>query len=436
MDAKEEKNFIQAYGIGIDIAVDYSQISYIAKDMNEPKSISTIQGEAKYLIPTLMHKVKNSNDWSIGDQAKLKSYEDDDESYTVRDLFKRIDAGEDLELDGTIYTANRLLSIFIEKLLGEAKRLENVDSATYITVTVEKCSKVVIDSIYEALAHLGYDKEHVSVLSHTESFVYYVINQKKELWTNDVALFDFNSEHFSYRRMTIHRNKQPAVISICESDYSSHIDMSYFENEQDKRNADEKFMDIIQSEFYKQIISTVYLTGVGFYNDFAENSLVELCSKRRVFKGHNLFVKGACYDAVMKYRGNKIADYVIQCAGRTKASVGLMINNKGKNAAVALSNAGSSWYEAGARAECILDDVKSIQLVIATPDGKNYKNIEIDLSTFPDRPNKTTRIAISMSYRDDNIFDVVIEDLGFGDFFKATNMIIRNVYCVDEILGM
>ena len=73
MEVKDEKNYIQAYGIGIDIAVDYSQMSYIAKDMNEPKSISTIQGEMKYLIPTLMYKVKNADDWYIGDQAKLKS---------------------------------------------------------------------------------------------------------------------------------------------------------------------------------------------------------------------------------------------------------------------------------------------------------------------------------------------------------------------------
>ncbi len=434
MEVKDEKNYIQAYGIGIDIAVDYSQMSYIAKDMNEPKSISTIQGEMKYLIPTLMYKVKNADDWYIGDQAKLKSYEDDDESYTVRNLIERVQTGETLELDGTTYTSSQLFSIYIEKLLREAKRLENVEKAAYITVTVENSSKIVIDAIYEALEVLGYSKEQIGVLSHTESFVYYAISQKRELWTNDVALFDFNSEHFTYRRLSIQRGKQPAVINIIDKDYSDYIDMSYLESDADKRSADEKFTDIIQSEFYKQIISTVYLTGVGFYNDFAENSLVELCSKRRVFKGYNLFVKGACYDAVMKYNGNKLTDYVIQCEGRTKANVGLIINHGGKNVAVALSNAGSSWYEAGARAECILDDVKNIELVLTLPDGRGAKNIMIDLSDFPNRPNKTTRVAISMSYRDDDMFDIVVEDLGFGDFYKATDMVIRNVYSVDEIL--
>ncbi len=438
MESKEvqsKPNYIDACGIGIDLASDFSQICYVTKDLKEPKSISTIPGESKYLIPTLMYKVKNSDDWYIGDQAKLKSFEDDDERYTIRKLLDMVYAGEEIFLDDTKYTAKKLLKIYVEKLLLEAKRLENVEKARFISVTVEKSDKIIIDAIYEILEALGYGKAQIRVLSHTESFIYYAINQKKELWMNDVVLFDFNSDHFSYRRLNIARNKQPNIINIVEKDYSSDIDMTYLESERDKRNADEKFLNIIKEEFYKQIISTVFLTGVGFYTDFAENSLVELCSKRRVFKGHNLFVKGACYDAFMRYNDNTLSEYVIQCEGRTKANVGLMITHAGRNSAISLSTAGTSWYEAGARAECILDNVKSIQLIVTSAYGNYIRNVKIDLSEFPDRPNKTTRVAISMSFRDDNMFDVVVEDLGFGDFFKATNLIIKNTYCVDEILA-
>ena len=434
MESNEAKNYIEAYGIGLDIAADFSQISYIAGDMKEPKSISTIPGETKYLIPTLMYKVKNSDDWYIGDQAKLKSYEDDDERYTVRNLIDMIYEGEELYLDDTKYTAVKLLRIYVEKLLTEAKRLENVDRAKFISVTVEKSDKIIIDAIYEVLRELGYQDNQIRVLSHTESFIYYTIKQKKELWMNDVVLFDFNADHFSYRKLSIARNKQPGIITVTEADYSTEIDMSYLENDKDKRTADGKFLSIIKEEFYKQIISTVFLTGVGFYSDFAENSLVELCSKRRVFKGYNLFVKGACYDAFIRYNNEDLNGYIIQCEGRTKANIGLMINHAGRNTAIALSNAGSSWYEAGARAECILDNVKSIQLVITSPSGNYARNVKIDLSDFPDRPNKTTRVAISMSFKDDNMFDVIVEDLGFGDFFKATNLMIKNTYCIDEIL--
>ena len=64
------------------------------------------------------------------------------------------------------------------------------------------------------LKSMGYDEGQIRVLSHTESFIYYTLNQKKELWTNDVALFDFNSEHFTYKKLSIARNKQPNIISV------------------------------------------------------------------------------------------------------------------------------------------------------------------------------------------------------------------------------
>ena len=152
------------------------------------------------------------------------------------------------------------------------------------------------------------------------------------------------------------------------------------------------------------------------------------------FKGYNLFVKGACYDAFERYSNKKSSEFIIQCEGRTKVNIGLMVNNGNEDIIVSMSNAGISWYEAGARAECILDKSKSIQLVVATPDGKTVRQIKIDLSEFPDRPYKTTRVEVSLSYRENNIFDVLVKDLGFGDFFKSTNLLVRDTYYLDEII--
>ena len=115
---------------------------------------------------------------------------------------------------------------------------------------------------------------------------------------NDVALFDFNGDHFTYRKLSVMRNRQPNVVTVTEEDFSSEIDMSYLDGDKNMQYADQKFLEIIRKKFYKQIISSVFLTGIGFYSDFAADSLVELCSKRRVFKGHYLFVKGACLAAL------------------------------------------------------------------------------------------------------------------------------------------
>lgn len=431
MKTDKEQETKTVYAMGIDLSSDYAQVSYLAENMKEAESVSIAPDDNKYLIPMLMYKMRNVNEWYIGDEARLRSFEDDDERYAVRNLLQIVYDKEDIKLDDQIYTAKELLQIFVEKLIAMAIKLENMESPQYIAVTVEKGDKVITDALYDILCGMGYSEEKIRVINHTESFIYYTLNQKKDVWINDVALFDFNGEHFLYRRFNIMRNSKPMVVTVKEKDFSDVIDMVYLESDYDKKNMDERFLEIIRKEFYKQLISSVFLTGAGFYSDFAENSLVELCSKRRVFKGYNLFVKGACYAAMAKQDKTKYNDYIFQCAGRTKVSMGIVIRNSGKSAAIALSKAGENWYEAGARAECILDDVKTIQIMVHSPYGDYEKDVEIDLSDFPERPNKATRVGITIAYVKENECDIMVEDLGFGDFFKPSGKVIKKSIKID-----
>lgn len=48
------------------------------------------------------------------------------------------------------------------------------------------------------------------------------------------------------------------------------------------------------------MVSSVYLTGEGFENNWYPNSLKVLCNGRRAFLGNNLYSKGACYSS-MRY---------------------------------------------------------------------------------------------------------------------------------------
>ena len=61
------------------------------------------------------------------------------------------------------------------------------------------------------------------------------------------------------------------------------------------RNADERFRHFIQGVFNKKHVSSVYLTGEGFENNWYPNSQKVLCNGRRAFIGNNLYSKGACY---------------------------------------------------------------------------------------------------------------------------------------------
>ena len=56
MSAKTENNKVL---LSIDLCRDYSQIAYCCSGtMTEPESVSVISGEQKYLIPTIIGKIK------------------------------------------------------------------------------------------------------------------------------------------------------------------------------------------------------------------------------------------------------------------------------------------------------------------------------------------------------------------------------------------
>ena len=61
------------------------------------------------------------------------------------------------------------------------------------------------------------------------------------------------------------------------------------------KDADERFKSFIQSVFDKKVVSSVYLTGEGFENNWYPASLKVLCNGRRAFLGNNLYSRGACY---------------------------------------------------------------------------------------------------------------------------------------------
>ena len=66
------------------------------------------------------------------------------------------------------------------------------------------------------------------------------------------------------------------------------------------KDADMRFCRFIEGVFDKRIVSSVFLTGEGFENNWYPTSLRVLCNGRRAFIGNNLYSKGACYTAYRK----------------------------------------------------------------------------------------------------------------------------------------
>lgn len=407
--------------VGIDLAYDYVQFSYCSNLNEEPLSLSTNPEDKKYLIPTVLYYREENKTWYIGEEALYNSFSDKKESVKLWDK---------------IETDEEVLSIFLKEIIEKAKSVLNFDFIENICVSIECYEKTIVKNIFKAFLLIGYDEQKIRVINHDEAFIYYTINQKKELWLNDVVLFDFSKKHFVSRRLHEIKSKTPPILVVDSEILSNDISYSLLDTEHGKRKADSRLLEYVQKEFKKNIVCTVFLTGTGFYDEWATDSLPEICSRRRVFKGYNLFVKGACYAALKKAKGITKNTHTFSCYGRTKAEIGLLINNQGKNMVISLSKAGTNWYEAGAEAECILDNVSKINLVIYSALESISTNYILDLDEFPSRPNKTTRVRITLGYINDDTFEIIIKDLGFGDLFKSSGRIIKKTISNSKLFNI
>ena len=64
---------------------------------------------------------------------------------------------------------------------------------------------------------------------------------------------------------------------------------------------------------------------------------------------------------------------------------------------------------------------------------RSYKFIS--LKDFPERPNKTTRVKITLGYKNDTDFEIIVKDMGFGELFKASGKTVRETVCIRELFG-
>ena len=395
--------------LGILFSRDYSQLSYL-DDTGKPKSVS-IGTENNYLIPTAVCFNSELKEWSAGDEAINKSHSEN--SRLIREL--PLLFNEDTEED-----VGKIMTVFFAYLLKLAVNQCNGRLIKNILVTVEEVNQNVLKGIKEVLTDLGYQKDDIRVISHSESFVYYTLNQNKDIWINKVLFLELNEYEFACRRLEVVRGREPHVADVKVEDISNLFDLEMAKK--DIHSCDRILADYMDELLKKHVVSGIYLSGAGFYLDGWQKTLQTICRNRRVFKGNNLIVKGAAYGAKECFLPPTLDKYLISCKGRTRVKITMAVEYKGKDSNITLSNIGDYWYDATSKMECIME--KPTKAVFEIQDLINHSNdtFKIDLRDFPEREPNTTRIEVDFRYVEENKFEITIKDLGFGDFFESSGM--------------
>ena len=417
--------------IGYDINAKMCQISYYNEKTQEPETVDTGIEKENNQIPLVMNYYKET--WTYGRQARRMSTVRD--SICVEGIWECALGNRKIEVDGQEYEGVQLLADFVKYTLNG---FEEIESITFTVPEKNEDIRVLLKGIGQKL---GVAKENIYVQDYKESFCHYMFNQPKELWQYEAALFYCDEDVIrAYMLRELKNSSQKSRESFVTVDKVADARMEELEavypvlHVEKAKAADEHFKRFIQSVFNKKMISSVFLTGDGFENNWYPNSLKVLCNGRRAFLGNNLYSKGACYSS-MRY-ADPYDDGPIYLDGtKMTEQICLRMRIAGQEGWYPIVAWGTHWYEADGQWEVILEDTSDIEIHIESLDGEDLKVETVSLEGLPERTDYSLRLQIEVMFLDERTCRLRFKDVGFGEFYPASDFFVEKELHLGGING-
>ena len=410
--------------VGYDLGNRFSQISYAVSADGEVETLSQVAGTQVYNVPTVLCKRTGVNQWFYGKEALRNAAEG--EGILVENLVELALDGEPVLIEEDSYDPVSLLTLFFKRSLGMLSQAGTSEKLGALMITCEQLDHRMIDLLNQMLEGLRLKTDRIFFQSHMESFYYYMIRQPEELRTARSMLYDYCGDRILIYDLDYNRRTTPIVAFIEESVadfpvwYTEGGDAEML-SEAYKQALDRAFLRLAELSFGNRAVSSVFLIGDGFSEQWMKESLRFLCRGRRVFQGNNLFSKGACNGMQERIQVSAPGrEHIFLGNDKLKANVGMDVMRQGEASYLALLDAGVNWYEADQVTEFYLQEGNQISLKITPLIGKGTRTAVIALK---DLPGGISRIRARLYLEAENSLAVEIEDLGLGELREPSGKI-------------
>lgn len=406
--------------VGFDLGNENSQISCFHPKTGELETIGGKPGDHYYFIPTCLAVTEDKREWLYGEEAILST--EQEEGIRVDNIVSRICKQESFSIFGVIFSPVQILEKFFRKTLVLLQKYYSKDTICKLVVTLEEENTYLIETIYEALGNMGILRDRAFVEPYTKSYIYYALSQKRELWAQDIALFDYSKHGLIYKKIHLNRKSQPIVVACETLNLSKEFSYEMYEKKDTKELAG-LFLKLAKSLLYNQDIKTLYFAGIGFLSNWSDTALVEICTGKRGFRGPNIYARGAAYLA-RNYDSNEFLEkFLLLEEGTVEYSIFLRAYKDGKVREVEVISPGIYWEEAKGSEMIIFDDEEEIQLIIKNALDLTISERMIPLEKMPKRPRRMGRYQIDFSFESLKTCVVLVKDVGFGEFSPSTNRV-------------
>ncbi len=412
--------------LGFDLCNDYSQVSVYRPGEKEPYTVIFGEGDFADQVSTTVCKKKGEDKWLIGEDGFRTALFG--KGTTVNKLIRQVMKNGTATVEGVCYTAEDLLCFFLEAALEHTKYVTGKTKIGMLVFTLQNMDIKFMDTLIICTDRLGIEREKVHIISHTESFLYSVLSQSRDLWANTVALFNLTEEGLHYYEMAASRGGN-RVVQAHHEFLEEGFSVELLESQAGCKMADSILLPCAERLMQKKVFSAVYLTGKGFANcqSWATSFLKYICNKRRVFVGDSMFAKGAALRAADFLREKTEYPYLFSCEGCLTSSVTMEVLDKGIRKKMFLAEAGKNWYESKTSVELILDGAEPIELEVIPAGSRDSKKVPVWMDEFPVRDRFTTRVEINAAFTAENILNLWIRDLGFGEIYPSSGKVVKQV---------
>lgn len=399
----------EKYIVGYDISTEYTQISVFCEDDDNPVTVSMTSGSEDYNIPAVLFKREDVNQWYFGREAQ--NFNEVEKGQIVDHLWERALVGDGVIVVNEEFDPVALLALYIKRSFSLIKSFKP-DKISGIMFSVPELTKRAIEVLEEVSGTLGFKDTRVAFEGREEGIFYYVIHQPHELWRQDVLVYDFSGDELKGFRFHINRNAVPCVAFV-EGERSK-----IYKEDTDK---DARFLEMVKKDTEKGVVSLGYLIGPGFEEKWCNESLRELCRNRRVFKGNNLYSKGACYALRARMTEPDLrSSLVFLGKDKLKVNVGMTLKRANEESYYAILDGGENWYDAKKEFDIILESGNSFEVTLTPLDGKNARNIDVVLDGLTQREWGATRVHLKFYMESDDTLRICATDMGFGEIYPST----------------
>ncbi len=329
---------------------------------------------------------------------------------------------------GMRYTGSELLTNLIKSMiLDSCEKLgsQYKEPDSYV-VSIPNIDEHTCDTAIKIISGVGIDPSRIYVISRAESFIYYVMSQGREIWSNRVGLFSLSDTNMSYYELQIQRGAKNTFVYAEKQELDAGFDLSLIKTESGAKLADKLMLSSAQKILNRKLFSTVLLTGEGFASyEWARDFIKFLCNRRKVYVEADIFAKGASYRGVDLISEKPVFGFIGICDGRLDTTITINIEEDGKQVAYALANAGDRWFGTSKQFRILPDNASDLELNILPMDSKKRRVIRIPLDFIPPRHPKTRRIDIKIYFTGPKTLIIEMQDAGFGDIYPSTNSQIK-----------